>query len=107
MTRPALPASVASTGTRTRPTRPRASSTISWPRIPASSCTASNFDGADCGAHMAPENMLGTPCAKSLVGFLRSLGLNAREFDDFRPFLGFVGDELAEVGRRAGNHRTA
>src|SRR5262245_40324553 len=30
-----------------------------------------------------------------------SVGLSARELDDLSPFLGLVGNELAEVGRRA------
>src|SRR5580692_2860737 len=32
----------------------------------------------------------------------RSLRLYVRELDHLGPFLGFIGDELAEIGRRAG-----
>src|SRR5215468_1928835 len=38
---------------------------------------------------------------------LWSLCLHAREFDDLGPFLCFLGDELSEVGGRAGKHRGA
>src|SRR5262245_3241479 len=38
---------------------------------------------------------------------LWSLWLDAREFDDLGPLLCFLGDELSEVGRRAGKHRGA
>src|SRR5262249_41502162 len=37
----------------------------------------------------------------------RSLGLHVGGPDYLRPFFGFVGDELAEIGRRPCNHRTA
>ena len=30
-----------------------------------------------------------------------------REFDHLSPFVGFLGDELAKRGRRAGKHRRA
>src|SRR5262249_41560444 len=36
-----------------------------------------------------------------------SLRLDPRELDDLAPFLGFVGDELAEVGRGARKQRAA
>src|ERR1700683_4281354 len=32
----------------------------------------------------------------------RSLRLDVRRLDHFGPFLGFIGNELAEIGRRAG-----
>src|SRR5712671_4296047 len=35
----------------------------------------------------------------------RLLRFNTCELDDLGPFLGFVGDQLAEVGWRAGEHR--
>src|SRR5262245_5351439 len=35
--------------------------------------------------------------------FARSVRLRARELYHLRPFLGFVGQEFAELGRRAGN----
>ena len=34
-------------------------------------------------------------------------GLSTGELDDLAPLLGFVGDELTEIGRRACKHRTA
>ena len=37
----------------------------------------------------------------------RSLRLDARELDHLGPLLGFVGDELAEVGWRTGKHCAA
>src|SRR5262245_25130597 len=36
-----------------------------------------------------------------------SLSLDVRCPDYLRPFFGFIGDELAEIGRRPCNHRTA
>src|ERR1700722_7766416 len=36
-----------------------------------------------------------------------SLRLDIRELDHLGPFLGFVGNELAEIGRRAGKHHGA
>ena len=42
-----------------------------------------------------------------LTGSPASLRLEARELDHLAPLLGFVGDELAEVGGRAGKYRTA
>ena len=41
------------------------------------------------------------------LGFPGSVRLRAREFDHLGPLLGFLGDELAEIGRRAGHHRAA
>src|SRR5215831_8173197 len=49
-----------------------------------------------------------TPCRhQRLGGIAGSLRLDAGEFDHLGPFLGFVGDELAEVGRRERNRRAA
>jgi hypothetical protein len=36
-----------------------------------------------------------------------SIWLSARELDDLGPLLGFISDELAELGRRAWKHRAA
>src|SRR5262245_24092495 len=40
-------------------------------------------------------------------GSRRSLNLDAGELDHLGPLLGFLSDELAEVGGRTGKHRTA
>ena len=37
----------------------------------------------------------------------RSFGLDVARPDHLAPFLGFVGDELAEIAGRAGNRRVA
>src|SRR5580692_12756250 len=36
-----------------------------------------------------------------------SIRLGARELDDLCPLVGFLGDEILEVGRRTGKHRPA
>jgi hypothetical protein len=38
------------------------------------------------------------------AGLLRIIRLDTSKLDHFGPLLGLIGDELAEVGRRAGNH---
>src|SRR5262249_33734181 len=43
----------------------------------------------------------------SLPRTLWSLRLDVGRHDHLAPFLGFVGDELAEIGRRASKHRAA
>ena len=42
-----------------------------------------------------------------LVRLAGSLRLRARELDDLAPFLGLIGNELAEIGRRTGKHGCA
>src|SRR5947209_658139 len=37
----------------------------------------------------------------------RSFRFDAGELDHFGPFLGLLGNELPEIGRRAGEHRTS
>src|SRR5262245_31965667 len=46
------------------------------------------------------------PDMRATVGFPASFRLDAGRLDYFGPFLGFVSDELAEVGGRARQRRT-
>src|SRR5947209_667045 len=72
----------------------------------------------DCGAADAIKNMcwreMKSRCAGSICGnclaiwgSLTSVRFGARKFDDVRPLVGLLADELSEVSRRAANHRTA
>src|SRR5207249_3550908 len=75
------------------------------PKFAANAGDQGTADESQAGRHSCrPENCQSTQYG--MAGFPRSVRLGTRELHHLGPLLGFIGDELAEVGRRAREHRS-